>query len=287
MQYNVNNISLSTRVMYFFLYTFNLLIVGFGLAIFGVPEDLCVCQYVQAIVQFSKEYKGSLKEVHFIDKNASIVRQIQREFQTVLENGNETPYKREFYIREFRNGGHMKIKNGVHSNKLKQEMQEKQYEKNQENLRETFIGSHKQITEKDAVIYMLNGHENRKLRVSKGDLLKVDSSAVVVTLGENREGGALARGIETVMKKANMRDTYKKEVQRLLPGTSKVGQIAITKGYTTHFSHVVHVVFPYSEKSKNKADRKNCLLKIYKDIFSTASEDKGVKVIATALIGIG
>lgn len=236
--------------------------------------------------------KGSLKEIHFIDKNPAIVRKIQIEFTTVLNQGNKTPYTRQAHVIQSRNGrlnafGHTSsnvVKNNTYTYHKQDQTQCSHY---QERLRKIYFANSTKFAEKDAIIYKLGEEKNHNLHICKGDLLQVDSAAIVVTLNENKRGGALARGVDIEMTKAHMFDVYMKEVQSQLPGKAEVGQIAITKGYGTQFSHVIHVVHPLSERNKNQADRRKCLFEIYKSIFQAAMEKVDIEIVATALIGIG
>ncbi|XP_062591829.1 uncharacterized protein LOC134253316 isoform X4 [Saccostrea cucullata] len=50
--------------------------------IFGVPGDKCVEQYYKAVITFSRRYPfRSLKEIHFVDRDPSMVSAIQATFQ--------------------------------------------------------------------------------------------------------------------------------------------------------------------------------------------------------------
>lgn len=47
-----------------------------------MPRDLCVQQYYKAVMSFSRDYAlKSLQEIHFVDKDESMVRAIQEVFQ--------------------------------------------------------------------------------------------------------------------------------------------------------------------------------------------------------------
>lgn len=50
--------------------------------IFAVPRDLCVQQYYKAVMSFNRNYPcKSLREIHFVDRDESMVRAIQEIFQ--------------------------------------------------------------------------------------------------------------------------------------------------------------------------------------------------------------
>lgn len=50
--------------------------------VFAIPRDLCVQQYYKAVMSFSRDYVlKSLQEIHFVDKDESMVRAIQEIFQ--------------------------------------------------------------------------------------------------------------------------------------------------------------------------------------------------------------
>lgn len=58
---------------------FYLFLVG----IFSVPRDKCVEQYFEATVSFSRRYPFKyLQEIHFVDRDESMVRAIQEAFQS-------------------------------------------------------------------------------------------------------------------------------------------------------------------------------------------------------------
>lgn len=55
--------------------------------IFGVPKEVCVAEYKNAVADFSRNSTGGeyLKEIHFIDKDLGLIRLIQQEFNSIFK----------------------------------------------------------------------------------------------------------------------------------------------------------------------------------------------------------
>lgn len=69
--------SKTNKIAHFRLLPFFILI-----GIFAVPKDLCVQQYYKAVMSFDRNYPcKSLREIHFVDRDESMVRAIQEIFQ--------------------------------------------------------------------------------------------------------------------------------------------------------------------------------------------------------------
>ena len=41
--------------------------------IYGVPKELCAEMYIKALADFSRDYVGSVSEIHFVDVNLEIL----------------------------------------------------------------------------------------------------------------------------------------------------------------------------------------------------------------------
>lgn len=72
--------SKTNKIAHFRLFPFFIIFILIG--IFAVPKDLCVQQYYKAVMSFDRNYPcKSLREIHFVDRDESMVRAIQEIFQ--------------------------------------------------------------------------------------------------------------------------------------------------------------------------------------------------------------
>ncbi|XP_053391623.1 uncharacterized protein LOC128554364 [Mercenaria mercenaria] len=267
-------------------------------AIFAVPIDLCVSQYVEAAIHYSlkESSRTNIKEIHFIDINPRIVRAIQSEFETVLVQAKVSPYDRQKHVQLPRGYRHRSPKtnneascqNFKFQNNGRRTHNQSVYEKKGADLMKDVSFSPGEVTmysEGDKRVYLLGGTEEHRLFVYTSDIVKVKDSAIVVPLDEYRMVGEIGKAVNGAIDK-NVQTNYRRAVEDLLPVGSATGTVAITKGFGSGFTRIIHIVFPYREREQDIMYRRKTLIAAFQNIFLEAMKEKDVKKVATTIFGI-
>ncbi|XP_053407934.1 uncharacterized protein LOC128559649 [Mercenaria mercenaria] len=267
-------------------------------AIFAVPIDLCVSQYVEATIQYSskKNSMTNIKEIHFIDINPRIVRAIQREFETVLVQGKVSPYDRQKHVQLPRGYRHRSPKtnneascqNFKFQNNGRRTHNQTVYEKKGADLMKDVSFSTGEVTkysEGDKHVYLLGGTDVHKLFVYTSDILELKDSAIVVPLDEYLVVGAIGRAVNEAIDK-RLRSNYRQALEKILPLRAATGTVAITKGFGSGFTCIIHIVYPYREREQDITFRRKTLTTAFQNIFLQAMKVKDVKKVATTIFGI-
>ena len=244
------------------------------LAIFGVPEEMCAVQYARAIQKYSLGMPSDekrLKEIHFIDKNPSIVRLIQKTFQTMIKERKETDYDFMRYVKQ------SPSQKSWNSYSPTSERSDPSKQKQSQSLV-------LYATRHNFVLKSSNGSESY---VYSGNILEVYKrhvSAIVCSeddLGRGKGGLALS-----LIKKAEG-FSYRSEKNKAFASKKPAGQIVVCNGQGTGYNHVLHAILWSSGHSgSHMVHQKDIVLKAYRNIFFEAFK-LGIKSVAIPVLGTG
>ncbi|XP_060560200.1 uncharacterized protein LOC132720174 isoform X2 [Ruditapes philippinarum] len=262
-------------------------------AIFGVPEEICVQQYAKATFDYSRKTSDeptALKEIHFIDKNSNIVKKIQDAFYLVFVKGEMPDCDTSKFVKSRRHGkGHSpgsytgaqaSFSSSVHKDSF--------YAQTQFATSDVFEVTQTEPLsffddESSAYAYLLHGKEEYKLLLSRGDLLKVKASAVVIPVDDRGNRGNIAGSLFSRIPEIYRKDyTFKlsSECHR-----KKECDVFITQGYECDYPFIVHAIYPANAKNKHISQRKHDVQKLYKNVFSLCDTKTGICEVVAPLLG--
>ncbi|WAR21291.1 DTX3L-like protein, partial [Mya arenaria] len=234
-------------------------------AIFGVPLHLCVVEYRQAVFDFSRMTGAKLKDIHFVDIKADVVKSIQDEFCNLQQTVDENRYP------QYELNKPMSLKSSL---KLKP-----RHSSDNENS-----GMHLKFKEENHTTVALINEPFHKLEILHGDLSAVDTDAVVLTIDEKGRPRKLTKHIQG---KVNANTSYFEEVRykQLLNNTT--GNVIATGGCGSKYKAILHVILPCNLKYKESKEKVADLQTAYTHIFAEMSKDAQLRKVTTVLLGKG
>ena len=239
---------------------------------------MCAVQYARAIQRYSQgsaSNSQTLTEIHFIDKNPSIVRLIQKTFQTTFDEGKETDYDIKRYVTD-----NLAAKSG-YSNFQERHTSGTSYHSQGKQTEMPVIFENQEYCEIHA------GNESH-VHIYVGNILeahKKHAEAIVCSDDAMGRGkGGLARAL---IDKARNFDYGKTEKRRAFRERKKTGQIAISSGQGTGFQHVLHAILWGSGESEGHLEeQKEIVFKAYTNIFFEACRQH-LRSVALPILGTG
>ena len=244
------------------------------LAIFGVPEEMCAVQYARAIQKYSLGMPSDeqrLKEIHFIDKYPSIVRLIQKTFQTMIEERRETDYDLMRYVK------HNPSQESWNSYSPTSERSDVSEQKQSQSL---FSFE----TPDSFVIKSTNGSE---VYVYTGNILEAHKRNVPAIVCSEDDMGRGKGGLALSLIKKAKGFSYRSEKTKEFASKKPAGQIVVCNGQGTGYNHVLHaILWSSGHTGSHMARQKDIVFRAYRNIFFEAFK-LGIKSVAIPVLGTG
>lgn len=265
---------------------------------FGVPKDLCGEMYALAVHEFDKEIPLSLKEIHFVDIDLSMLGKIKEGFDNLKMDMSLSPIEKRYphivwneYHREKSYAASV-TSGSLDSSRYKNENRKSSSVYGASSVpmatpspRSNFspltrIADEPMASIPITVFQFQNG---LKVKIYTGSIVKFHGDAIIVSADENITGfGALGDAV-----KAAGGFKYEKEfasMQRYAGTRCKAGDIFYCKGGNLTARHVMHIVL------KQLSGTRQPQLTEYKQILNRALEKVNAlawRKVAMPLIGAG
>ena len=248
------------------------IVINLFTAIFSVPEEMCAVQYAKAIRNYGSGNASNsdrLQEIHFIDKNPSIIRLIQTTFKTMIEDQKDTDYDVMKYVTQQSPG----IGNtSGYSRSVRRPADTGDMGKTLPVFEETSEG---------CVLYAGNGS---KVYVYDGNVLDAHKKHItcIVCADDNtgRGKGGLANALMSYSRGFSYKQDKNDAFNRKWP---KEGDIVLSAGNGTGFQNVLHAVLWGTGRM---ADQNSVVLEAYKNILKESSWRK-FSTVAMPVLGTG
>ncbi|XP_052772168.1 uncharacterized protein LOC128211429 isoform X2 [Mya arenaria] len=234
-------------------------------AIFGVPFDLCVVEYRQAVFDFSRTTAAKLEEIHFVDIKANVVKSIQDEFCNRQQPVDEKRF------RQYKLNKHRSFESSFE--------RKPKHSSDNENS-----GMHLKFKKENHTTVALINEPFYKLEILKGDLSAVDTDAVVLTIDENGKPRKLTKHIQG---KVNANTSYFEEVRFKQRLNNTTGNVIATGGCGSKYKVILHVILPCNLKYKESKEKVDDLQTAYTHIFDELSKELQLRKVTTVLLGKG
>lgn len=244
--------------------------------VFGCPEEVCCMQYARAIIKhcgwISKLtlFKEPVKEIHFVDSNAQIIRRIQDTFTCMItDKNNEHVCRQQVFGSE-----------GSRRSASKHKSREKQKERAADNLNHG-ISNYPGYT-----FVHLNGRRCFCFAVSLEQILLVYTDNLLtlqnidmLALGETHDGKSV--GSATIKFYDLAGKTYKEEKEKSFSVNHYYGKVVVCKGGQSNFKFVAHAVL-YPRGHSTDED----IRKLFEHVLKAAKR-KRCHSVALSLFGTG
>ncbi|KAL4232124.1 E3 ubiquitin-protein ligase dtx3l [Mactra antiquata] len=234
-------------------------------AIFGVPINICVRQYVSAVEKYCAErmgnYTGTLSEIHFVDIKSDVVLAIQDAFTRFF---SPVPGTSE-------SSNTLSADTGSTQNEDRKLPEPLMYERD--------LNTH--------VFLFTGNNENDGLLLFRENIECItQTKAVIVPVNEKGKGGHIESLILDKVDELSYKQEFAREKQLAFSRGRSIGDVIRVPGYGCGFAFVLCIVYPRNEQMKSYDERKNSLGNAIQSILNTADKDREIHSIALPMFGI-
>ncbi|KAL4232123.1 E3 ubiquitin-protein ligase dtx3l [Mactra antiquata] len=234
-------------------------------AIFGVPINICVRQYVSAVEKYCAErmgnYTGTLSEIHFVDIKSDVVLAIQDAFTRFF---SPVPGTSE-------SSNTLSADTGSTQNEDRKLPEPLMYERD--------LNTH--------VFLFTGNNENDGLLLFRENIECItQTKAVIVPVNEKGKGGHIESLILDKVDELSHKQEFAREKQLAFSRGRSIGDVIRVPGYGCGFAFVLYIVYPRNEQMKSYDERKNSLGNAIQSILNTADKDREIHSIALPMFGI-
>ena len=241
-------------------------------AIFSVPEEMCAVQYAKAILNYSSgnaTNSDRLKEIHFIDKNPSIIRLIQKTFKTMIEDQKETDYDIMKYVTKTSPGyGNA----SGYSRSIRRTADTRDMGKTLPVFEETSEGC------------VLHAENSSRVVVYDGNILEAHKKHITCIVCADDNTGRGKGGLANALMSNSRGFSYGMDKHEAFNCKwPKEGDLVISSGKGTGYENVLHAVLWGTGRA---TDQKGVVLEAYKNILKESSWRK-FSTVAIPILGTG
>ena len=245
-------------------------------AIFAVPEEICAVQYAKAILKYSQGSASNgqkLKEIHFIDKNVSIIKLIQKTFQAMIAEKKETDYNVMRYVTEHR------VRDTGYSTSSARRTSNYG---NQSQLKQTETP----VSFETPECFEMHAGNESHVNVYIGNILEAHRRHVTAIVCSDDDMGRGNGGIAVALKNKAQSFSYETEKRKAFFSKTNAGEVVVSAGQGTGFQTVLHAILWSTGRNVGQVpDQKEVVIKAYKNIFETCR--RGLTSVALPLLGTG